>query len=332
MSFFRHRSTLSARPSAVRRGVVALAAAPLLALAACGNGGGTGALEGDGGGEGEGGGGAVTIAHQNFTEMTIMAELYADVLEAAGYEPELKALGDRSLYVGQLADGNVDVAVEYLSSMTEFLNKEVNGPDAEPVASSSAEETLGTLTELGEQQGLTPLEPSQAEDANAFAVTREFSEANDVTTLSDLGELGEPVALAAAPDCPDRQDCLLGLESVYGIDIADFQPLGFGTPQTKDALQKDEVQVGQVGTSDGQLEQLDLVVLEDDKDWQNAENLVPVLNAEFAEANPDAVAALDELSATLTTEDLMRLNAQVDAERMLPEDVAAEYLQEKGLV
>jgi osmoprotectant transport system substrate-binding protein len=140
------------------------------------------------------------------------------------------------------------------------------------------------------------------------------------------------VALAAAPDCPDRPDCLKGLEEVYGIEVGDFEPLGFGSPQTKDALTSGEVQVGQVGTSDGQVEQLDLVVLEEDKDWQNAENLVPVVSTEFLEANPEVEGILNELSEVLTTEDLMRLNAAVDAERRLVGEVATDYLQEKGLI
>lgn len=317
----------------VRRALATLTAAPLLFVGACG-GGGNDALSGgpdDDAGSPEPGG-EVVIAYQDYTEMSIMAEMYAAVLEAEGFEPTLKAVGDRAIYAGELASGAVDVAPEYVSSMTEFLNREVNGADADPVATPDADETLAKLTELAEQQGMTPLQPAQAEDANAFAVTRAFSEENDVTTLSDLGELGKPVALAAAPDCPERQDCKLGLEGVYGIQISDFQPLGFGSAQTKDALTSGEVQLGQVGTSDGQVEQLELVVLEDDQDWQNAENLVPMVSTDFLEQNPVIEDALNELSATLTTEDLMTLNAQVDAERMLAKDVAREYLTEKGLV
>jgi osmoprotectant transport system substrate-binding protein len=140
------------------------------------------------------------------------------------------------------------------------------------------------------------------------------------------------VLLAAAPDYPDRPDCLQGLEEVYGIEVGDFEPLGFGSPQTKDALTSGEVEVGQVGTSDGQVEQLNLVVLEGDEDWQNTENLVPVVSTEFLEANPELEGVLNELSGVLTTEDLMRLNAAVDAERQLAGEVAANYLTEKGLI
>jgi osmoprotectant transport system substrate-binding protein len=310
--------------------LAAVAVAPLILVASCG-GGGTDALnEGD---SGDGGaGGEVVIAYQDYTEMSIMAEMYAALLEAEGYEPTLKGVGDRAIYAGQLASGDVHVAPEYVSSMTEFLNREASGPDAEPVASPDVDATMAELERLAGEQNMTPLEPAQAEDANAFAVTQEFSDKNSVTTLTQLGELGQPVALAAAPDCPDRPDCQGGLEDVYGIEISDFEPLGFGSPQTKDALTSGEVDLGQVGTSDGQIEQLELVVLEDDKDWQNAENLVPVLSSDFLKQNPDVEGILNSLSDVLTTEDLMRLNAAVDAERQLPSDVAEAYLKDKGLI
>ena len=328
------RTTRLPRKTSLRRTLATLMAAPLLLVAACG-GGGTDALnEGgsDGGDSGQGGGGEVVVAFQDYTEMSIMAEMYAALLENAGYQPTLKGVGDRAIYAGQLASGDVQIAPEYVSSMTEYLNREINGADAEPVASPDVQETMAQLEELAAQKNMTPLEPADAEDANAFAVTEEFSQKNDVTTLSDLGELDQPVALAAAPDCPERPDCQKGLESVYDIEISNFEPLGFGTPQTKDALTSGEVQVGQVGTSDGQVDQLGLVVLEDDKNWQNAENLVPIVNTGFLDANPEVRDALNELSDVLTTEDLKQLNAQVDAERKLASDVAQTYLEEKGLL
>jgi osmoprotectant transport system substrate-binding protein len=317
--------------SRLRRVVVAAVAAPLLLVAACGDGG-TDALDGSGDSADGGSSGEVVIAYQDYTEMSIMAEMYAALLEAEGFDPTLKGVGDRAIYAGELESGKVHVAPEYVSSMTEFLNRDINGPDAPPVAEPDVDATMAELEKLASEKNMTPLEPAEAEDANAFAVTRAFSEKNEVTTLSDLGELGEPVALAAAADCPERPDCQKGLESVYGVKIGKFEPLGFGTPQTKSALTDGEVQVGQVGTSDGQVEQLELVVLEDDKDWQNAENLVPVVSTEFLDANPEVLEILNKLSDVLTTEDLMTLNAKVDAERQLASDVAEDYLTSKGLL
>lgn len=323
MSIWRSRNTAAHR-------LLATLAAPLVLLAACGNGGTDTLDKGSGGGGGEGK--EVAIAGQNYTEMQIMSEMYAALLEGAGYSTTIKGVDTRDLYAPSLSKGQVDVVADYTSSMTEFLNLDANGPDADPVSSPDASKTVAELKKLGKQKNITALEPAEAEDANAFAVTKEFSDTNHVTTLSDLGDYGKPVALAAAPDCPERTDCKLGLEKVYGIKVSDFEPLGFGTPQTKDALKSDEVQVGQVGTSDGSLQQLGLVVLEDDQNWQNAENLVPVVNTDFLDANPEVADVLNKLSDVLTTDDLMSLNAKVDVERQLPEDVAADYLKEKGLV
>ena len=163
-------------------------------------------------------------------------------------------------------------------------------------------------------------------------MTEKYAQENNVSTLSDLGELGEPIALAAASDCSERPDCGKGLTSVYGIELSKIEPLGFGTPETKNALEDGQVQLGQVGTSDGSLEGLGIVVLEDDKDWQNAENLVPVVNTKWLDENPEAEDALNELSAALTTDDLKALNAKVDGERQEASTVAEEFLKEKGLV
>ncbi|HLN77173.1 MAG TPA: ABC transporter substrate-binding protein [Nocardioidaceae bacterium] len=323
-------ASLSKKTRASRALAIAMAT-PLLLLAACGNGGNDALKSGSDSGNG-GGGGEVVIAYQDYTEMSIMAEMYAALLKEAGYEPTLKGVGDRAIYAGELTNGKVDVAPEYASSMTEYLNREANGANAKPVATPDLDQTMAKLEELAKPKNMTPLEPAKAEDANAFAVTQDFSDSKGVKTLSDLGKLGGPVALAAAPDCPDRQDCQKGLEAVYGVKVSKFEPLGFGTPQTKDALTKGEVQVGQVGTSDGQIQQLKLVVLQDDKNWQNAENLVPVVSTKFLDAHPDAEKTLNALSEVLTTEDLMKLNAQVDAERQLPADVAKQYLTDKGLV
>ena len=322
--------TLS-RPLA-RRLAAVVAVAPLAMAAACA---GDDALDSDGGDAGagaEGGGGEVVVAGQNFTEMLIMAQIYKGVLEAGGYDVTLQLVESRDVYTPEMQKGRVDVSADYLSSMTEFLNAQENGPDAEPVASNDADATLEELRKLAEPTGIEPLEPAAAQDANGFAVTKEFAEANDLTTLSDLAALGEPVTLAAAEDCSERDECKVGLEETYGMEISRVEPLGFGTQGTKDALVEGEVVLGQIGTTDPSIEALDLVMLEDDKQLQNAENLVPMVNSDFLDANPEVAGILNEMSSELTTANLAVMIGQVDVERQLPEDVAHEYLVETGLI
>jgi osmoprotectant transport system substrate-binding protein len=311
--------------NAVRRSLVALVTLSLLLLAAaCGSDG----FEEDGGSSGA----KVTIVGQKFTEADILTQLYKLLLDKEGFETEVKNLGARDIYLDPLQKGDVQVSADYLSSMTEALNRKANGEDAEPVASPDVDATVSELKTLAAEYDITPLEPARAEDANAYAVTKDYASKNDLTSLSDLGRLGEPVALAANSDCPDRPDCAKGLRSVYGIELTKVEPLGFGSAETKKALADGEVQLGQVGTTDGSLEQLGLVVLEDDKDWQNAENLVPVVNSAWLKKNPKAEQALNSLSDVLTTEDLTELNARVDGERQKASQVAEDYLKEKGLL
>jgi osmoprotectant transport system substrate-binding protein len=314
-----------------RRLATCAALVPLALATACA---GEEALDsgGDGSGGDSGGGGEVVVGGQNFTEMQIMAQMYRWVLEDAGYDVTLQLVESRDVYTPEMQKGRVDVSADYLSSMTEFLNAQANGPDAEPVASNDPEATVEELRKLAEPTGIEPLDPAEAQDANAYAVTKEFAEQNDLTTLSDLAALGDPVTLAAAEDCSERDECKVGLEDVYGLEISKVEPLGFASQGTKDAVVEGEVTLGQVGTSDATLDSLGLVILEDDKQLQNAENLVPMVNSDFIDENPDVADALNEMSATLTTEDLAALNGQVDLERLLPEDVARDYLVEKGLI
>jgi osmoprotectant transport system substrate-binding protein len=309
----------------VRRFLVALATLPLLlAAAACGSDG----FEKDSGG----GGATVTVVGQKFTEADIMTQLYTQLLEKQGFKTDVKNLGARDIYLDPLQKGDVQVSADYLSSMTEALNRKANGDDADPVASPDVDKTVDQLKKLGAKYDITPLEPAKAEDANAYAVTKDYAEKNNLTTLSDLGKLGKPVALAANSDCSERPDCGKGLESVYGIKVSKIEPLGFGSADTKNALADGEVQLGQVGTTDGSLDQKGLVVLEDDKNWQNAENLVPVVNSAWLKKNPKAKDALNKLSDVLTTQDLTELNAKVDGERLEASQVAEDYLKKKGLI
>ena len=302
----------------------------LLAASACG---GDDPLADDGDSGSDGGDkGTLVLGGQDFTEMQIMASIYQQLLEDAGYTVDTQLVSTRKVYLRDLQNGSIDIVPEYAGSITDELNLAANGPDAEPVSSNDIGETMDALNELLQPDGLVALEPAEATDQNAFATTTDYAEENDLTTLTDLGELGEPITLAASEDCSSRPDCAIGLDKTYGIDIEKILPLGFGTPQTKDSVTSGESQLGLVGTSDGSLEELGLVILEDDQGLQVSQNLVPVVSQQVIEENPDVADTLNELSDTLTTEDLAAMNAAVDLDREKPEDVAAQFLQDEGLV
>jgi osmoprotectant transport system substrate-binding protein len=266
----------------------------------------------------------------DFTEGAVLAELYAQVLEKAGYSTSTKR-AKRELYEPELEKGAIDVVPEYAATFAEFLNRKVNGADAAPVASPDVDATVAKLRELAGKRGLKVLEPGKAVDQNAFAVSKEFAAEHNLKTLSDLGAAKLKVKLAAGDECPERPFCEPGLEKTYGIDVTEVDPKGVGTVAAKQAVKNGTDQMVLTTTTDATLEQFGLVLLEDDKKLQNADNVVPVVNAEDA-GDAGVAEALDKLTSVLTTEDLTELNRRVDGERAKPADVARDYLKEKGLI
>ncbi|MGW2563779.1 ABC transporter substrate-binding protein [Streptomyces sp. NPDC001514] len=314
-------------------GVVALVGS----LAACGGDsleqekGGTGGSGGDAGG---GKKGTLVVGAAAFTESKVLAELYAQALGDAGYSTSVTTVKNRELYEPSLEKGEIDVVPEYAATIAEFLNAKANGPKApeeKPVASSDVAATVAGLQKLAEPRGLKVLPAGEAVDQNAFAVSKEFAEKNKLRTLSDLGKAKIKVKIAAGDECEVRPFCAPGLKKTYGIDVAGIDPKGVGTPQAKQAVKDGEDQLVLTTTTDATLESFGLVLLEDDKKLQNADNVLPVVNAKDAGAQ-EIADVLGKLTEALTTQDLVELNRKVDAERAKPEDVAKEYLESKGLV
>ncbi|MEU4796454.1 ABC transporter substrate-binding protein [Streptomyces sp. NPDC023327] len=316
----------SRRMAGVAAAVVALTAG----LAACGG----DSLEDDGKGADKVAGGkkgSLVVGSARFTEQKVLAELYAGVLADAGYDTQVKTVQNREIYKPELKKGSIDVAPEYAATLAEFLNLEKNGPKAEAVASSDLDATVSALEKLAKPQGLKVLPAGEAVDQNAFAVSKEYADKHKLKTLSDLGRSGEKVKIAAGDECESRPFCAPGLKKKYGIDVAGIDPKGVGTTQSKQAVKNGTDQLVLTTTTDATLKNYDLVILEDDKKLQNADNILPVVNAEEA-GGKEIAAALAKLTKTLTTEDLVELNRKVDEERQKEADVAQEYLKSKGLI
>ncbi|MEV0963951.1 MULTISPECIES: ABC transporter substrate-binding protein [unclassified Streptomyces] len=286
------------------------------------------------GGASAGGKGSLVVGAAAFTESKVLAELYAQVLRDAGYDASVTTVKNRELYEPSLEKGEIDVVPEYAATIAEFLNAKANGPKApeeKPVASSDVGATVAALEKLATPRGLKVLPPGEAVDQNAFAVSREFAEKNNLTSLSDLGRSKIRVRIAAGDECEVRPFCAPGLKKTYGIDVAGVDPKGVGTPQAKQAVKDGEDQLVLTTTTDATLESFGLVLLEDDRKLQNADNVLPVVNAEDA-GSPEIADALGKITRALTTEDLVELNRKVDAERAKPQEVAKEYLVSKGLL
>jgi osmoprotectant transport system substrate-binding protein len=306
-------------------GVVAASAAAL--LTACGSSNSSSSTAS--GSTGSSDKGTVRISGQNFTEAEIVADMYAAVLQKAGYTPDVHLVDTRDVYM-KLVPSKIDVVPEYTGSIVEFLNGTYNGANAKPITVSDPQKTIDKAKPLLQKKGITLLDPSAATDTNAFFVSKKYSDANNVHTLSDLK--GKSVVLAAAPDCQGRLDCEGGLSSAYGIHITKILPLGYASPQTYKSVIDGESQLGETSTTDGTLESQGLVLLPDDQQIQPAQNLVPMVSSAFLQQHPDVAAPLNALMAKLTTDDLTTLNAEVSVDRQKPEDVAQKWLSDAGLV
>ena len=194
----------------------------------------------------------VVVGAANFSESATLAEIYAAVLKSAGFDATTQTVGNRETYLPALEKGTLAAVPEYAATLADFLNAKVNGTDAASVATPDIDKTVAALTPLADKSGLVMGEASAAQDQNAFAVTREFADAHNVKTLSELATAcGSGLTLAGPPECAERPFCKPGLEKTYGIKFEDFKSYDFGLIGA--AIRKGEVSMGLVLSSDGSL-------------------------------------------------------------------------------
>ncbi len=265
--------------------------------------------------------GTLTVAGFNFPESSILAEIYGQALAKDGYTINYKLLlGNREVVAPALESGQIDLYPGYAATDLEYYNK------AAGEANGDATATTAKLNSRLQPLGLVALTPSAAVDQNAFAVTKDTQTKYSLTKLSDLAPIGNKLTLGAGPECPTRPYCQPGLKTTYGINFKAFKPLDTDGPLTRAAFKNGSIDVGLVFSSDGDLNSLNLVVLQDDKHLENADNVVPVLRQAAASAEVKTV--LNAIDAKLTTADLVNMNSQVSLQHQDADAVAKAWLQQ----
>jgi osmoprotectant transport system substrate-binding protein len=265
----------------------------------------------------------IVVASFNFDESRLLAEIYAQALEDEGVTVRRELdLGPRELVLPAMRQGLVDVVPEYVGTLLDSV-----APDGDRVDLASATAALDrALAPLG----LDVLEPSSASNQNAVVVTRELATDGGLAAVSDLRPLAADLTLGGPPECPTRERCLVGLESTYSLQFAEFVAFD-GSRLVRQALLDGVIDVGILFTTDGYLAGDDLVVLADDRGLQPVENLVPLVRP-AALSDPRAVTALDEVAAALTTAELRFLNWRVSVRGGTPASEARGWLIRQGLV
>jgi osmoprotectant transport system substrate-binding protein len=155
--------------------------------------------------------GSINVGSSNFAESNIAAQLYGQALEAAGVEVSYTPdIGARDVYYPALTSGEIDLVPEFTGTLLGFL-------DGEATPSPDVEEVLSALRPLAEEDGVTILEPAEADSVNTFVVTQETADEYGLAQVSDLAGVEDPLVLGGPPECPERPYCLVGLQDTYGL-------------------------------------------------------------------------------------------------------------------
>jgi len=306
-------------PTRTRLTAVAAVVAVLLPLSACGGDPtSTTASSGDSS--------TITVGSANFPENELLAEMYAQALEAQDVKVTRKFnIGARELYLKALEDGSIDLLPEYNGALLAALS-----PKGEvPQSVSTPDEVYDALQKVL-PKGTQTLPQSAAEDKDTLTVTQETASKYDLKTIGDLKPVAGQMSLAAGPEFDKRYQGVVGLEKVYGVKFKEFKALDAGGPLTKAALEKGDVQVANIFSTDSAIETENLVVLEDTKNLFLAQNILPLITK--SKVNGTVEDALNKVSEALTTEDLTKYLAKVQVDKQDPATVAKEYLSDKKLV
>ena len=269
----------------------------------------------------------ITVGSFDFPESTLLAYLYAGALSARGYPVHvLPDLGSRELVDPALMTGLIQLVPEYAGSALEFVSL------GRVHATASVASTITALERWMGERGVIVARPAAAQDANAIVVTAATAARYRLHMVSDLATVAPALVFGGPPECPERAYCLAGLRHAYGLRFRAFVALDAGGPLTRQALRAGDISVALLFTTDPAIRDQHLVVLADNRGLQPAENVVPVVGRAAAERYGTGLfAALNAVSARLSTPALTALDAQVELGGRAPGIVAERWLRDQGL-
>ena len=313
---------------------VALGASLLVLLSACGTGGGSKPT--------------IKIGSDGFYEAKLMAEIYAQALEANGYTVDRTAIGigARKVSAPALESGQFDLKPEYIGSGLAYYEPGTpaasGAPAASPAPSINRGDPAAVAAELqnvlnGKGGGITVLNYSPAADQNAFVTTPAFATAHNLKTMSDLGAMTGAYKLGVATDCPTNPVCGAALKSAYNIDVTNATLLSACDTPMVQALSGGTIDVGELCSTQPDIAVNGWVILTDDKATQPADNIAPLIRNDYlAKLSASDKTAfekiLNDVSAALDTATLTNLGKQVSVDKMDIAAVAKAWLQSKGFV
>ncbi|WP_072806862.1 ABC transporter substrate-binding protein [Rhodococcoides yunnanense] len=294
----------------------------VLALTACG---GNSDPLSSGGGDSNSDSNTIVVGSANFTESETIANIYAEVLKANGFDVSTTLnIGSREAYIPAVKDGSIDVIPDYTGNLLQYL-------DPEATATSSADVEAALPDALGSE--LVVADPAPAEDKDSIVVTRATADRWNLKTIADLAPHSAEISIGAPAEFQERTYGLPGLKNNYGVDIdpSKFVPIADGGgPATVKALAEGQITAADIFSTSASIAENDFVVLEDPKFNFAAQNVIPVINA--GKTSEKLTDVLNAISAKLTTEELLALNQAVSGDtKTEPAAAAQQWVKEQGL-
>lgn len=266
----------------------------------------------------------VVVGSNNFAESILIADIYGEALKAKGVKVTYKPnIGSRETTYGLLKNGSITVLPEYNGALLAYLD---------PKATPKTVEATTAAIEAKLDSKLTLLDPSSAQDKDSVTVNKATADKYKLTSessIADLKDVAKDLTIGASPEFQTRQQGLVGLKSVYGVEFKSFKALDAGGPLTLAALKKDTVQAADIFTTDPNITKEKFVVLQDPKNLFGFENVQPLVYK--SGLSSAGVSALNAVSAKLDTKTLLDLDSQVQLDNKDPLDVAKAWLKSAGL-
>lgn len=271
--------------------------------------------------------GTIKIGSKDFTEQFIVAEIYAQVLENAGFSVERKLnLGGTPIAQTAIVNGDIDLYPEYTSTGLLTVLKKDPIQDAMEIYKS-------VKSGYEEQFKLTWLQPSPFNDTQALAMTQAVSDEYGIKTYSDLAAKADQLILGGPAEFIEREDGIKGLQQAYGgFEFKEITQLGTGSLRYQ-ALLDGQIDVVVAFGTDGAIQGNSLVLLEDDLTFYPIYNIAPVVRMDTLEKSPQIADLLNAVAPLLTDQVMSDLNWQVDGpDKKEPAAVAKAFLQAQGLI
>ncbi|BDI23100.1 ABC transporter substrate-binding protein [Herbiconiux sp. L3-i23] len=263
---------------------------------------------------------AIVIGSQAYYSNEIIAEIYAQALENAGFEVERNfQIGQREAYLPAIEDGEVDLFPEYSGNLLQYYDPETEAKTSDDVY-AALQDAL--------PEGLRVLDQAPATDQDSYVVTRAFADENNVASIADLANVSD-VVLGGNSELETRPYGPEGLSSVYGVTVSFLAIEDSGGPVTVQSLKDGSIDVGNIYTGDPNIGTNDLVVLDDPEGLFLASNVVPIASEKVTD---DIAAVINEVDAALTPEDLVALNGESVNDQLSSAEIATKFLEAKGLV